>query len=368
VILKDGAKPYAVGDLFRQPRLAALLETLAERGVTAFYTGRVARIIDADMRANGGFLGVEDLADIPWPVERPAINTRYRSCVIASTPPPAAGRALLLVLRILKRFYPTTFDKNKPEVLAVLINTLREVISAHRRNPLPSRDYRPAGDVFLSDERWLQRIMADIRAGAYPSNKRPLSEKTLGETTHLSVMDADGNAVGLTQSVNLVYGSKAACPALGIVYNNYLLDTERRDPNHPHYLKPGAVPQSYACPTIVFHDGRPWMVTGSPGSERIISVVTQFLVHVIDHQRPICEAMQWPRFHCAPEGILSLEYDRFDPALLEYLEGTEVPIERRSPYAFYLGAVHAVLKRQCGRGFQGVAEIRRDGIAAGFDR
>jgi gamma-glutamyltranspeptidase/glutathione hydrolase len=186
-----------------------------------------------------------------------------------------------------------------------------------------------------------------------------------GETTHLSVMDREGNAVGITQSVNMVYGSKAAAESLGFLYNNYLLDTEQLDTSHPHFLRPGGFPWSFACPTIVFYEGKPWIVTGSPGSERIFSTVSQFLINIIDGNLPICEAMKRPRLHCSAEGLVSLESDRFDPDLIYYLKQKGYKIDSLEPYSFYLGAIHAVLKRRIGKGFQGVAEIRRDGTAKG---
>ena len=96
--------------------------------------------------------------------------------------------------------------------------------------------------------------------------RRIAAIQTSGETTHLSVMDSEGNAVALTQSIENVYGSCAASPQLGFLYNNYMSAFNLDDPSHPYYLRPNAVPWASVAPTIVFRDERPWLAIGSPGA------------------------------------------------------------------------------------------------------
>lgn len=140
---------------------------------------------------------------------------------------------------------------------------------------------------------------------------------------------------------------------------------ETKDPSHPYYLRPNAIPWSSVAPIIAFYDKKPWLVAGSPGSERIFSAVAQFLSHIVDGNKPISKAMVAPRFHCSVGGQLSYEGDRFDPNILNYLENAGYKMDEREPYSFYLGAIHAILRCQTSDQFQGVAEIRRDGTAAG---
>jgi len=172
-------------------------------------------------------------------------------------------------------------------------------------------------------------------------------------------------AVSLTQSIERVYGSKAAAAGLGFLYNNYLTDFEYTIPNHPFYLRPNAVPWATVAPTMLFLEERLWMALGSPGSERIISALAQFLIQVIDRDMSIDKAIIAPRLHCSLGGRISLEAGRFSPGLIEFLKKKGYRIDQREPFAFYLGCIQAVLKRQTGPGFQGAADIRRDGIARG---
>ncbi len=361
--LKDG-KPYAVGERFVQKDLAALHETLAVEGFKAFYHGDIAKKIDADMRENGGLLRGDDLAQIPWPVERPALHRRYRRLSVVTLPPPAAGRTLLLVLMMLAQVDAKVIREQGPRWYHVLAETFRKALLTREDRPFDPATYAQFG---LPTLKWSEakRMAASIGDKIDPA--LPLAEPPLetADTTHLSVMDREGNAVGITQSVERVYGARAAADGLGFLYNNYMLAYDTANPAHPYYLRPGAVPWSSVAPTLVFRDEQLWMVMGSPGSERIPPTLAQFLSHVVDRGLSIDEAMRAPRMHCSIAGKVSLEADRFDPGVVAALQGLGYHIDRRDPYAFYLGAVHAVVRRAYGDGFQGVAEVRRDGTAAG---
>ena len=365
--LKDGKEPYAIGEKFIQDDLSGLLEYLAQHGIKSFYTGEIAKQIDEDMRFNEGFLRAEDLALIPWPVERKPIRRNYRKVKIFTCPPPGAGRTLLLVLQMMKNL-PTKFFKNPtPKMFHFLAETFRKGLLNHKERPFDPNIYPqlPHDKKILSLE-FARNLSASIRDDIDPT--LPMTELfTLNnDTTHLSVMDDEGNAIGITQSIELVYGAKVAARGLGFLYNNYMSSLDTTDPSHPYYLRPNAIPWSSVAPIIAFHNNQPWMVAGSPGSERIFSAMSQFLSHVIDGDLPISEAMLRPRMHCTVGGKLSLEEERFDPAIVEYLKRVGYKIDSRESFSFYLGAVHAILKSQTTGKFQGVAEIRRDGTAAGL--
>jgi gamma-glutamyltranspeptidase/glutathione hydrolase len=362
--LKDGQGAYAPGEIFCQPQLASLLGQLAAEGPEAFYTGDIARRIAADMAANGGFLSLEDLEDIPWPREHTPLSFSYRGLVLHSPPPPSQGRGLQIMLRLfdlIKSGDPDRLAENEPVILAEIVRRSLAALGAH---PVYPERYDPGADPLLGDA-WLENTARAIAAGGKFPLPGAIDRPEGGETTHLSVMDRDGNAVGLTQSVNLVYGAKAAARDLGFLYNNYLLDANRTDPDHPHFLRPGGLPVSMVCPTIVCRQQRPWLVTGSPGSARILSTVFQFLLHIIDKKASIRTAMERPRLHGNPEGLVSLEADRFPSATVEQLVRAGYRLDRRRPESFYLGAIHCVLHRMDGGGFQGAADIRRDGQCRG---
>jgi gamma-glutamyltranspeptidase/glutathione hydrolase len=185
--------------------------------------------------------------------------------------------------------------------------------------------------------------------------------RTGGDTTHLSVMDRDGNVVALTQSIERVYGACVATPELGFLYNNYMSAFEYEDFSHPYYMRPNAAPWASVAPTIVFRGRRPWVALGSPGSERITSSLFQVLVRL--QSLPPSAAVDAPRLHCSLERKVSLEATRMRNDVITALERHGYKIDRRDPYSFYLGCVQLVMRE--GDMFLGVADQRRDGSASG---
>lgn len=364
--LKGGSHPYEPGELFVQPDLASLLEYLAENGANSFYRGEMAQRIDADMQAHDGFLRADDLALIPSPVERRPIRRSYRGVSVVTMPPPAAGRILLLTLMMLAQL-PSKFLRGQtPETYHFIAETFRKSFLMRTERPYDPNSYPQMRERNILKREFARSMAVSIRNTM--DLELPLVDPPSdgGDTTHLSVMDNEGNVVGITQSVELVYGSKAAAAGLGFLYNNYMNAFETSEPSHPYYLRPNAIPWTSVAPAILFYKNEPWVVVGSPGSERIYSTVSQFISGMIDHRLPMSEAMHRPRFHCSIGGKISLEADRFDPAIVAYLESMGYKISRREPYAFYLGALHAVMKCRTQPGFQGVAEVRRDGSAGGL--
>jgi gamma-glutamyltranspeptidase/glutathione hydrolase len=365
--LKDG-KPYEVGDIFKQPELANLLKIISEKGVKEFYRGEVAKRIDADMRDNGGLLRYDDLALIPWPIIRKPLKRSFRGLTVYTMPPPGAGRTLLFTLLMINAIPPRIFAKDPNKQSYLLAEIFRKAFLEREDRPFDPDFYAQVSEKDMLDRKFahecIKKIMSKVDTTMLPLLET--DDETRGETTHLSVIDKDGMGVALTQSIEKVYGSKAAADGLGFLYNNYLDDYEYKEVSHPYYLRPNTPPWATVAPTLIFDKKRLWMAVGSPGSARIFSAIAQFLIHVIDEGKPMSDAMVAPRLHCSLGGKLSLEIERFQPEIVEFLREKKYRIDEREPYSFYLGAIHAVLKKHDGSGFQGVAEIRRDGTAGGY--
>ena len=363
--LKDGEIPYETGDLFVQDDLAFTLEQLATYGFRSFYHGIISTLIDKDMKLNRGFLRKEDLAFIPLPIERKVISRRYRGIRVYTVPPPAAGPTMLLVLMMLNNL-PSKFLKRTPRAYHFVSETHRKALLYREQRRFNPETYHQIDEKVHLSRNFAKTLAKSIRDTIDP--KLPLRESLDTEdTTHLSVMDKDGNAVGITQSIELVYGSKAAADGLGFLYNNYMSAYELENPNHPFYLRPNAIPWTSVCPSIVFYDHKPWMVLGSPGSARIFSTLSHFLSRIIDHSNSIDMAMEKPRIHCAVDAKISLEADDSLIEIIKHLKKMGYKIDIKERYSFFLGAIHAVLKLQTGEGFQGIAEVRRDGTAEGLN-
>jgi gamma-glutamyltranspeptidase/glutathione hydrolase len=350
--LVEGRKSPPIGHTLRQPALANTLRRISREGVEDFYTGSIARSIVADMARNDGLIRSEDLAQIPWPIERRPVTGRFGAARVFTMPPPGAGRTLIEMLNIVSHMKPREYDPETPRGATILAGIIRQAFLDRRDRPFDPSFYQQVDERFMLDPEYAKRVARRAR-------------KTLplhGETTHLSVMDREGSVVALTQSIESVFGSCVAHPELGFLYNNYMSAFEHKDMSHPYYLRPGAVPWASVAPTIVFRGRTPWLAIGSPGSERITPSILQVLVR-LEKGYSLYEAVEAPRLHCSLNGTVSIERLRMDPDTTTSLEQAGYSVTARDPYSFYLGCVQAVMRKD-GQ-FHGAADPRRDGAAGG---
>jgi gamma-glutamyltranspeptidase/glutathione hydrolase len=349
--LKNG-RAYKVGAIFKQPVLAETLKRIAEVGVEDFYQGEIARDIHDDMVKNDGFIRDDDLAQIPWPIERKPLACRFRGNKVLTFGEPGAGRTLVQMLNVAEKFSFEQFNPDTPKGALLLSEIIRRANLDRQDRP-----YDPNFYPQVQGKRMLTGEYADLVAKQI--KKRIRSGK--GDTTHLSVMDHKGNVISLTQSIERVYGSFSASPKLGFLYNNYMSAFEYKDITHPNYLRPAAVPWASVAPTIVFKGRKPWVAIGSPGSERIAPAILQVLMR-LQYQSPY-DSVASPRLHCSIKGKVSLEASRMRDDIPRLLKKYGFSIDPRNAYSFYLGSVQLVMQDK--KEFIGVADPRRDGSAGG---
>ncbi len=352
LFLKEGRHPHQVGTCFRQPELAQTLQQLADEGVGDFYRGEIAHKIHEDMVHHEGFIRLDDLAQIPWPLERQPLETGFNDQVVFTFGPPGAGRVLVEILNVLDFFTPEERDLDTPHGAVLFAETIRRAQFDRQDRPFDPHFYWQVSGARMVNPDYAGELAAEFRESI---------ESGHGETTHVSVMDRRGNVVGLTQSIERVFGSYSACPELGFLYNNYMSAYEHSDMNHPYYLRPNTPPWASVAPTIVFRNGTPWAVLGSPGSERIAPAVAQVLLRL--EKKPPFEAVEAPRLHCSISGVVALEATRMHDDIPVALLKSGLQVDVRDPYSFYLGCVALVLRE--GDEFIGVADPRRLGTAAG---
>lgn len=325
--LAEDGRAAPEGARLRQPTMARTLRRLARDGAQDFYTGAIAREIAEDMAANGGWITADDLARTPDPLVQPALHARYRGHDVHTLPSPAGGRSVL--------------------------TALAELESA------PAEDLARSGAT--SRTLWLLRALNVAHA------QRADPSEAAGETTHFSVVDADGMAVSVTQSIDSYFGARVAHPTLGFLYNNYMQTFEVNSRGRPFALGPNKPPFSSMSATIVARDGRPVLVLGSPGSARIISAVTQVLSHWVDVEPDIEAATAAPRVHVTLPATAYLEQSILDPKLLSALGEAGFRL-RRQAFGLsdtgldpYFGGIHAIAREGADGGWRGAADPRRDG-------
>jgi gamma-glutamyltranspeptidase/glutathione hydrolase len=307
IFLKADGAVLAPGDRLVQADLAATLESIARDGPRTFYQGPIAEKIAAAVRSAGGPMTADDLRNYRA-VERTPVRGTYRGHDIVSMPPPSSGGALLIqMLNVLEGFELRADD---PASLHLMIEAMKRAY-ADRAQFLGDPDAVKAPVAGLISKRYA----AAQRATIDPERAKPSRDIRPGDpaafdgdnTTHYSVVDRFGNVVSNTYTLNLSYGVGLVAEGTGVLLNNELDDFAAK-PGAPNAYGlvglgtanapgPGRRPLSSMTPTIVLKDGKPVLVTGSPGGSRIITTVLQVIVHVIDHGMTIADAVTAPRIH-----------------------------------------------------------------------
>jgi gamma-glutamyltranspeptidase/glutathione hydrolase len=361
IFTRDDGTPHQVGEVFRQPLLARTLRRLAEAGADDFYRGEIAGRIVADMEANGGWITAQDLAKFPEPAIVPALAGSYRGREVYTLPPPFGGWVVLQILNLLEQSDTGELDGDDTERRLLLLEALR--IGHESRRERPVRDYVNYDDIVAVNisKSEARRLLAEYRsrlATAGPGEQG-------GETTHFSVVDGDGMAVAVTQSIDSYFGAGVVHPELGFLYNNYMQGFQVDDPAKPYALEPLQMPKSSMSATIMAQDGQVLLVLGSPGSARIISAVAQTVSYWVDVGQDVESAVAAFRVHVVPPDKAYVEGPELAPELLAGMARHYFRLLRPtygvsdSQLDPYFGGVHALAFEQ--GNWTGAADPRRDG-------
>ena len=371
VFFKNG-RPLNAGDIVYQPQLAACLERIAAAGWRDFYLGEIGEAIIKDMEGRGGFIGRADMSQVPLPIQREVLTGSYRGYALATFPPPGAGRALVQILNTLEHLDQGDLQPDAPLYYLLLALTFRAALMNRERFPIDPALYPQFADQWMVDKESAERLSSRISSLVQYLSKEQLNGRfapppTSGETTHLSAADRFGNCVGITQSIELVFGAKTMASGLGFFYNNYMSAFEYKNMMHPSFLVPGGRPYSSVAPTLLFREsGRPYIMLGSPGSERISTTLAQVISRMIDSGQGLAEAIDGPRIHAGSSGKAAIEKRSFRPEISDLLSRAGFSVKSRGAYSFYIGCVQAVeLPEAEGEDFKGVSDPRRDGNAGG---
>ncbi|MGV7031352.1 gamma-glutamyltransferase [Methylobacterium symbioticum] len=305
----NGDRVRGRGETLVQTDLADTLRTIAEQGPDAFYRGPIAERIAAAVTAAGGVMTPEDLAGYAVELRKP-VRGSYRGYDIVSMPPPSSGGIhLIQILNILEGFDLAGMGAGSAASLHVLAEAMKPAY-ADRATYLgdPDRVKVPVTGLLS------KAYAATLRAAIDPQRARPADAIRAGDplpyesdqTTHFSVVDAAGNAVANTYTLNFSYGIGLIAEGTGVLLNNEMDDFSAKTGAQNAYglvgsdanaVAPGKRPLSSMTPTFVFRDGRLFLVTGSPGGSRIITTVLQVIVNLIDFRMNLAEAVTAPRIH-----------------------------------------------------------------------
>jgi gamma-glutamyltranspeptidase/glutathione hydrolase len=315
---RDGV-PYEMGDLLKQPDLAKTLERIAVRGPEGFYEGETAELIEKEMKAGGGLVTRADLKAYRA-LRRAPLKGSYRGLEVLSMPPPSSGgTALIEILNIVEGDDLSALGFGSAAVVHLVAEAMRRAF-ADRAQHLGDTDFNPGLPSVV--ERLVSKPYAQgLRRSIHESRASKSSPDSFewaresAQTTHLSVMDAERNAVALTYTLEDSYGSAIVVPGAGFLLNNEMGDFNAGPGlsnvagligTKPNLAEPGKRMLSSMTPTILVKDGKPFMVLGSPGGRKIINAVLLTILNIVDFGMNPQEAVDAPRFHhqWLPDRIL----------------------------------------------------------------
>jgi gamma-glutamyltranspeptidase/glutathione hydrolase len=301
------SKPFAVGDRLIQSDLAESLSLISRQGPDAFYNGPIAAKIVEASSAQGGILSAADFSAYKVRELAP-ITCRYRGYEIISSPPPSSGGVILCeILNVLEGYPLSHLGPGSSETVHSMVEAMRHAY-ADRNAALGDPDFVDNPVATLLDKAYAAKIRAAIapfRAGTSQSVK-PLALAESQETTHYSIVDKEGNAVSVTYTLNGSFGAGVVADGTGILLNNEMDDFTSKPgvanlyglvQGEANAIAPGKTPLSSMSPTIVTKDGKLFMVIGSPGGARIITITLEAILNVVDHGMTISEAINAPRIH-----------------------------------------------------------------------
>ena len=309
IYLRNG-RYYKEGELFRQPELAATFARLQRLGPNEFYEGETARMIVADMKRNNGLMTTEDLRGYVAK-ERVPVRGNYRGYEIISMPPPSSGGAVLIeMLNILEGYDLAKLDASSSDRYHLMAEAMRRAF-ADRAEYMGDSDFVKVPVAGMIDKAYAARLRSTINTDRASSSAEVRAGRPAGyeseETTHFTVVDAQGNAVANTYTLNNSYGSAAMAKGTGILLNDEMDDFAAK-PGTPNMygliqgernaVAPKKRPLSAMTPTIVLRkDGSLWFTVGSPGGPTIINTVLCIITNVIDYEMNIQQAIDAPRIH-----------------------------------------------------------------------
>jgi gamma-glutamyltranspeptidase/glutathione hydrolase len=361
VLLNDGL-PYEPGETMRRPDLAGTLRAIAAGGADTFYRGELAEAIVRSVQGAGGILSLDDLASVSVR-EEPALQATYRGRTLVGLQLPAGAIPIFETLHILEGVDLPAMEPNDPGAAHWMVEATK-LASADRVAYLGDPAFGEVPPDRLLTPEWATRQRARIDPDRALLNPEPLDESS-GSTTHLSVIDVDGNMVALTQSINFFLGAHVFVPEAGILMNNTMADFDP-EPGGPNSIAPGKVPLSNMSPLFVLQDGRPRYILGTPGGTRITSTLVRVIVGLVDWGLPLDQAVDAPRFDS--EGSMLCIEPRFPASWVAAMEDRGHPLELKGPFDLYFGGVHAVaiVDGANASPYLGVADPRRPGQAAGY--
>lgn len=353
--------PYSEGDLFKNEDLANTLQAISDGGIKEFYEGDLAKTIVNGLREGGSLITMEDMASYETAIREP-IKTTYHGYEVITVPPPSNGGDWMLeTLNILENYDLKSMGFNSPEYLFTFGEATRLGLADSYAFIGDPAFYNLPIDQMISKEYAKERVklmptdkvLEEPPAGDLPVEKLVPTGEDSQHTSHIAVIDEDGNIVSTTNTLGLGWGCKFAVPGTGFFFNSHIsnLEHDPKKSDSPDYVMPGKRVRSTISPTLVLRDGEPIMAIGSPGSLAIPPAIIAVLNNVLLFDMNIQQAINAPRALAIDRfgATITIEDGRFDESTIKALEEYGYTIKGVGEYASAVGGIAAIyLDREAG--------------------
>lgn len=353
IYLNADGSMKGLGDVIKNPDMAATYKRIAEAGADDFYEGEIAAKIVADMEANGGLISATDLKNA-GPEDADLLWTDYRGYKVASSPPPGGGVMVLEMLNILENFDLAAMGHNSPDYIRTVAEAMK-IATVDKDNHVGDPRFVDIPLDRLLSKDYAKEQADKIKSGVKTHVPRLQQGEEQKETTHICAVDNAGNCVSMTHSLGMPSG--VTTEGLGFVYNGCMGVFDPR-PGMTGSLAPGKSRFTSMAPSMIFKDDKPYLIIGAPGGTYIAMGVVQGILNALDFGMDAQQAVSAPRISATSDIIeIVNRIPRFVQAELE-ADGYTF---RRYPLGFHFAGVHAI--RMTENGLDGGADPGRDGMA-----
>jgi len=353
--------PLSKGQIMNRIDLAHTFNLLASKGAKGFYQGEIASAICNEINLNNGLIQLADFQNYQSIIRQP-VRATYRNLDIVTVPPPSSGgTALAELLMILEKFDLKKYRLNSGQYIHLVVEAMKQVFNDRDQHFMgdPKFDRLKPGLV-LSDED-IQQCVNKIDTSNVIAITNHAPNRESSNASHISIVDSDGNAMLISTTLNDFFGSAVTLSQYGILLNNAMYNFSI-DPSHPNSLQPGKRPQMSLAPTILLKNNQPYLILGGTGAERIISMLAQIIINVVDFQLPIEEAVRAPRFHYNyDDNTIEME-TRIEANDIEYLKRLGHRVKLRNDFDVYFGSAPVIIIDPTSQQTASVSDVRQQGV------
>ena len=354
--------PLSKGQTITRADLAHTFNLLSSNGSKVFYQGEIASAICNEINLNNGLMQVTDFQNYQPTISQP-IQGKYRNLDIVTVPPPSSGgTALVELLMILEKFDLKKYELNSGQYIHLIVEAMKQVFKDRDQYFMGDPKFDRLNPQLVFSDEHIQQCVNKIDSShvkAIP-DRAPNRESSSG--SQISIVDKEGNAILISATLNSYFGSAVTISQYGILLNNGMYNFSI-DPSHPNSLQPGKRPQTSLAPAIVLKNNQPYLIFGGIGAERIISMLAQIIINVVDFQLPLDEAVRAPRFHYNYDDDTIEMETRIEANDIEYLKRLGHKVNLRNDFDVYFGSAGVILFDPINQQASAVNDVRQEGVA-----